>query len=95
MNLSPEHIADLRRLVGELLPEAQIFAFGSRSKGTARSSSDLDLLVKAARPLTDLELSQLRERFSLSNLPFFVDVQDYFQVDPGFLRLIEGDLQAL
>lgn len=95
MNLKTEHAQEVLGLVRALMPEAEVFVFGSRAKDAAKKASDLDLLIKASRPLTDLELSALKEAFSLSNLPFFVDVQDYSRVDPEFLKRIQGDLKSL
>jgi len=37
--------------------------FGSRVKGTARSNSDVDFLVKFSKPKTLLDLIRLKERY--------------------------------
>ncbi|CAJ0845830.1 4351_t:CDS:2 [Entrophospora sp. SA101] len=48
------------------------YAYGSRVKGTARKHSDLDLCYQEEIPLS--VISQMREEFAESNLPFEVEL---------------------
>ena len=50
----------------------KFYAYGSRVKGTARKFSDLDLCYQEEISLS--VISQLREEFSESNLPFEVEL---------------------
>lgn len=47
-----------------LLPGAEVWAFGSRAKGTAKPHSDLDLAVVGVQPMSLDAAAQLREAFS-------------------------------
>ena len=55
------------------LPNAAAWVYGSRAEGTARPSSDLDLVVFAA-PDEMQQVGDLRNAFDESNLPFRVDL---------------------
>jgi len=48
------------------------YAYGSRVKGTARKYSDLDICYQEEVPLSII--SQIREQFTESNLPFEVEL---------------------
>lgn len=61
------------QLIKDFLPGTEIWAYGSRAKGTARAASDLDL-VAMANPEQARQVSALKEAFEESNLPFRVDL---------------------
>ncbi|MEN9902091.1 MAG: hypothetical protein RL651_755 [Pseudomonadota bacterium] len=84
-----------RRIVTEILrrhvPDADVLVFGSRATGKAKKFSDLDLCIKAAKPL-GLDLSSaLAEDFAQSDLPWKVDVVDWATTSEAFRRIIEKD----
>ena len=88
------HLGDLKtvkQILARHVPEYDVCAFGSRVKGTARDSSDLDLAVMTDRPLDTLRLADLREAFSESDLPFKVDIVDWMTTKDDFKKLIEKD----
>jgi uncharacterized protein len=63
----------------------EIYLFGSRVRGTARPDSDLDVCIKRSVSEVPLEtISELREKFSNSNLPFAVDLVDYQHLNTSF-----------
>ena len=68
---------DERRLVARLieryLPDTDVWAYGSRVTWTARPESDLDLVVFSG-PDEGRKVSDLRQAFEDSCLPFRVDV---------------------
>jgi len=66
------------------------YAYGSRVKGTARKFSDLDLCYLEEIPLS--VISQLREEFTESNLPFEVELVNWKHMRPKFREMIERDL---
>ncbi len=90
LDLRPEWLETVRRLLAVHLPEAEVWAYGSRVGGTAHEGSDLDLAV---RNPTDLEkpfhdLNGLREAFAESDLPILVDVLDWARIPESFRREI-------
>ncbi|MGC9386704.1 MAG: nucleotidyltransferase family protein [Hydrogenovibrio sp.] len=70
----------------------EIYAYGSRTKDQARPYSDLDLLVKAQQKLPIETLYKLKDAFEFSDLPFRVDIQDWYAMDDGFKANIESSL---
>ena len=75
-----------------LTPEVDVYAFGSRVKGTARPYSDLDivLIAKEATPL--LLLERLKYDFEESDIPFRVDISDWHRISDSFKHCIEDEL---
>ena len=84
--------ADQRKTVLALLashlPNTTAWVYGSRVKWTARPESDLDLVV-FARPEQSGRVSDLREAFEESNLPFRVDLFVWDDVPEQFRKQIE------
>jgi type I restriction enzyme S subunit len=91
IDIRPEHWRIVRDILQRHLPGVEVWAFGSRAKGTARKYSDLDLVVLTDRPLP-LDLgARLREAFSESDLPYRVDVIDWASTDEAFRRIIKRE----
>lgn len=90
LDLRPEWLELLRRLLAEHLPGAEVWAYGSRVNGTAHEGSDLDLVARnpddPGRPLPGLW--PLREALSESDLPILVDVLDWALIPESFRREI-------
>jgi len=71
----------------------QFYAYGSRVKGEARKYSDLDLCYQEEIPLSII--SQLREEFTESNLPFEVELVNWKHMRPKFQQMIKQDLTLI
>ncbi len=76
-------------------PEGEVWAFGSRHKGTHRKHSDLDLAVvgNGKQPLA--VIGNLKEAFVDSILPYRVDVLDYHAVLPSFREIIDAEHEVI
>lgn len=81
---------ELKTITSILRPARKVLLFGSRVKGTHRRYSDLDVAVKLPAGDHDILMSQLREQFQTSDLPFKVDVVNIDEVSKDFLQLIES-----
>lgn len=83
---------DQRRLVVELikrhLPYTDVWAYGSRVTWTSRPQSDLDLVVFSGPEQTG-QVSDLRESFEDSDLPFQVDVLVWDDLPESFHEEID------
>lgn len=97
LNLRPEWLDTVRRLIVLHVPEAEVFAYGSRVNGTCHDGSDLDLLVRnpndPAQPLSGV--TALREALSESNLPILVDVMDWARIPDNFRNEINQSPKIL
>ena len=69
------------------------YVYGSRAKKKARKNSDLDLCYKERIP--GKVISDIKEQFEESDLPFKVDITNWGNMSPTFQKLIEKDLKPL
>ena len=95
LDLAPEHLTEVRRILAAHLPDHEVRAFGSRVQGTARPFSDLDLAVMGEAPLDLRRLATLKDAFVESNLPFRVDVVDWATTSETFKAIIERAYEVL
>ena len=77
-------------LLERQLPNTTVWVYGSRAKWTARPQSDLDMVVFAT-PEQASRVSNLREAFEESNLPFRVDLFVWDAVPERFRKQIEAE----
>ena len=92
LDLRPDHLDEVRRLLARHLPESEVWAYGSRVTGKAEPASDLDLVVRNPCNLTERQTFafwDLRDAFSESNLPFLVDLLDWAAIPESFRHEIE------
>ncbi|TCS95191.1 hypothetical protein EDC36_11627 [Tepidimonas ignava] len=73
---------DREEIVRILAPLAQrhqaiVYLFGSRARGDARRTSDIDLAVRAAMPIPADTLAEAKQALEDSRVPFRVDLVDY------------------
>lgn len=73
IDLTPDQHRLVMALIERHLPDTDVWAYGSRVKWTSRPESDLDL-VAFSGPEQSGQVSDLREAFEESDLPFRVDV---------------------
>lgn len=79
-----------RRIVVKFLApqRARLFLFGSRARGVARRTSDIDVAVLPEAPLIPGTLARLREALEESDIPYRVEVIDLSTVSEAFRRSI-------
>lgn len=90
-----EHLPVIEEILRRHVPDREVWAFGSRVKGTAKDTSDLDLVVRGESPLPFAVLGGLRDDFSESNLPYRVDVVDWASTSDAFRAIIEQDWRVV
>lgn len=71
------HLSFLLEQLKSYIPDATVWAFGSRVKGSSRTSSDLDLAVLCDKQTAQKQLRKLNEAFIESNIPFKVQLLDF------------------
>ena len=79
LNLSPDYLTQVKAILKQYIPEQEVWAYGSRVNGNCHEASDLDLVIRNPDDLqkkTD-KLSQIKQAFTDSNLPFLVDLMDW------------------
>ena len=87
IDISPSQRKELLALIQRHLPNVEVWAFGSRVKWTARSNSDLDLVV-FAKAEDEARVSRLKEALEESSLPFRVDLLVWDNIPEDFKKNI-------
>ena len=95
LDLTPQHLTEVRRILLLHVPGRTVRAFGSRVQGNAKPFSDLDLVVMGNTPLDFRQLAALKDAFAESNLPFRVDVIDWASTSETFRGIIEGAFEVV
>ena len=95
IDLNPNHLATVERILAEHVPECEVRAFGSRATWTAKDYSDIDLAIVGKGPLDWRTLGRLKEAFEESSLPMRVDVLDWHDISDSFQKVIERDYVVL
>ena len=90
IDITPDQRKTLLSLLEGYLPNTAVWVYGSRVKWTSRPQSDLDLVVFAT-PEQERRVSDLREAFEESSLPFRVDLFVWDCVPEQFHKQIEAD----
>ena len=91
VDLNPNHLATVKDILAEHVPECEVRAFGSRTTWTAGDYSDLDIAVIGEGLVDWRTLGRLKEAFEESNLPMRVDVLDWHAISESFREVIERD----
>ena len=95
IDLSPNHLKTVKRILAEHVPACEVRAFGSRVTRCARVYSDLDLAVVGVTALDRSTLARLKEAFEESDLPIQVDVLDWQEISQSFRETVARDYAVL
>jgi uncharacterized protein len=92
LELTADERETVRAILARHLPRGvRVYAFGSRASGRPKPTSDLDLALDGAAPITIAEMAELREAFDESPLPWKVDLIDMASVSAAFSAIIARD----
>ena len=94
IQLPESHVHTIQRILCQQVPQAQVFAFGSRVNGKPRKYSDIDLAIALPQPLGLRRLRQLKDAFEDSDLPICVDIVDWSVADPDFKAAVKAQGMA-
>lgn len=77
----------LLELLQACVPDAEVWAYGSRVNGQSHVTSDLDLVLRNPKNLNEsffLDLIKLKSAIQESTLPILVDVLDWARIPDTF-----------
>ena len=96
LDLPPRFREQLEMLLRKHVPEAEVWAYGSRVRDRSHSGSDLDLVLRgpALERLGDGYYDFL-EAIEQSNIPILIQVHDWARLPESFHREIERDYVVL
>jgi len=89
--ITPEEEKIILDIIAEFAPDCEVYAYGSRVKGTHKEWSDLDLafVCPNGERMSFCQRGDLREAFGESDIVFRVDVIDYNSAAPNFREIID------
>ena len=89
--LKIKHMRIVLQLAEAYAPDAELWAYGSRVKGTSHEGSDLDLVLRCgcSGPEAQGQLSKLQQALRESDLPMRVEIHDWASLEPEFQREVE------
>lgn len=97
LRLQPAHFRTLQDLLARHVPDAEVWAYGSRVTGGAHEGSDLDLVLRNPADLTqDVEgRTGLMEALQASSLPMLVEAHAWALLPRAFHRNVEAGYVVL
>lgn len=98
MNLAVEqrHLELVKEILKKIVPDANVYVFGSRAKNNPKPYSDLDLAVDlGGKKLDLLTLAKLNSAFEETTIPYKIDVVDLNSISDEFKNNIKNDLAKL
>lgn len=86
LHLPEPYLEQVRAILRQHLPNAEVWAYGSRVKGDHYDASDLDLVARlpAHQERGFMALADVREAFSDSSLPLIVQIVDWNAIPQAF-----------
>ncbi|MDX1957861.1 MAG: nucleotidyltransferase domain-containing protein [Leptospiraceae bacterium] len=85
--IQDKHLEMIKEILKNKIPNEKVWAYGSRVTGTAKKHSDLDLVVFG---LSLTKLTELKEGFEESNIPFRIDIMDWKKIPESFQKNIQA-----
>ena len=83
--LTDQQLNEIIGIVSQYTEIQEAIIFGSRADGTNKNASDVDIVIKSNNAKFEY-IGRLLSDSEESNLPFFVDVVDYYSVNSEILR---------
>ena len=95
IDVVPYQLKIINAILQKHVPYCEVRAFGSRVTYTAKNYSDLDLAIVGKKRLTDKILYALKEDFQESDLPFRIDILDWYTISKEFQAVIKRNYKVL
>ena len=95
IDLQAKHLREVVEILSRYVPTFDVWAYGSRVKGTTKPWSDLDLVVMGPTRLESRQLLGLQEAFEESSLPFRVEILDWQAVSTEFQDIISSRYEVI
>lgn len=92
INLNQEYLETIVKIIRQYIPDQRVCLFGSRTKEIAKPFSDIDLVIMSENKISLSKMSELRDAFSESDLPYRVDVLDWSTTNQEFKQAVQKDM---
>ena len=86
LDLPARYRSEVEALLAEHVPDAEVWAYGSRVKGRSHPASDLDLVLHSPtlEPIPVSQLADLEEALEQSNIPILIQTHDWARLPASF-----------
>jgi len=91
MSLEPEYKNKIIGILTVLFPDAKIYLFGSRARGTHSDRSDIDIALDESKVIRPGRLGEAVSMFAESNIPYKIDVVDLHSVSDDMRYFIKKE----
>ena len=93
LDLPNRYLDRIEALLRTHVPDAEVWAYGSRVNGKSHEGSDLDLVLRGQdlKPLPTGQLADLIEAIEQSNIPILVQTHDWARLPESFHQEIERE----
>ena len=90
VSLQPEELKCIKAIFQNIIPDREVWAFGSRISAYHKPFSDLDVVVMGENTLPVEKLADLHNALSESDLTFKVDVVVWTDLTNNFKSIIQN-----
>ena len=84
IDVAPQQRQIIADILRRYLPDREVWAYGSRVSGHSWQYSDLDLVIMGDAALDSMTKGDLRDAFTMSRLPYIVDLKDWHHIPQGW-----------
>lgn len=95
IDISPNDLQTVKNILKKYLSQYPVWVFGSRVNGNAQQFSDLDIVIINDKPMNIELYTKLKQAFSDSNLPFLVDIVDWYSTSANFKAIIQQRYEVI
>ncbi len=95
IDIEEKYLVEIQRILNELAPDCEVWAYGSRIEGNAEKYSDLDIVLIGSEKFNWRKIELLKDAFSASDLPMIVDVIDWNAASNDFKAVIEKKYEVI
>ena len=89
IDLISNDLKEVIRILNDCVPEYDVWAFGSRVEGRAKTYSDLDLAIITDGTMSLSKKADLKNAFDESDMTIKVDFIDWSSINEGFRKIIK------
>ena len=95
ISLHPEELRCINSILQRIIPDREVWVFGSRTTTHHKPYSDLDMVVMGDNALSLEKFADLQIAFSESDLTFKVDIVLWSELSDNFKRIIQNQYMVI
>ena len=92
IDLEKKYVEFIKNTIENVLPNVEIYIFGSRVQGVAKKYSDVDIALRNSGKIEFSDILRIKSLFEDSTFPYKVDIVNLDSVKPEFLSIIKKDM---